>query len=194
MLFCHRDTIRLGISLLLHVAQRSPSFRELTIDGVDPYDYDHDYNTQAEFHFGPLLESNVQLGIMLASQLEVLHFNGDHVNCSFLDLARTFSRLFSHSTSSPVLKSLTFDVAAHPRSWLNTRHLVRGTKLLFNRFPSLIHFTLNGNPYDAYEGTSYDFSELAPKWYVHWTISQLKQDTFRELSYRHRPNSLEVWL
>ena len=180
--------------LLLHIAQRAPRFRELIILGVDPFDSTHDYNKTAEFHFGPLLANNRQLGIILASQLEVLHFEGTHLNCSLPDLARTFDRLFAHSTSSPVLKTLTFYVGAHPRSWLNTRRLMRGTQLLFNRFPSLIHFTLNCDPHDAYKGTMYDFSILAPQWHVHWTVSQLARDILRTLSYRHRPNSLEVWL
>ena len=194
MFSSHRDTIRLGISLLLHIVQRSPRFRELIIDGVDPFDSDHDYNKQVEFYFGRLLANNRQLGIILASQLEALRFHGGGVDCSFLDLARTFDRLFSHSTSSPVLKSLTFDVGAHPHSRLNTRHLVRGTQLVFGRFPSLIHFTLNDYPYDACKGTTYDFSELAAEWYDHWRMSQRTQNTFRALSYRHRANSLEVWL
>ena len=194
MFSSHRDTIRLGISLLLYIAQRSPRFRELSIDGVDPSDSDQDNNKQAEFYFNRLLANNRQLGSILASQLEVLRFHGGDVDCSFLDLARTFDRLFSHSKSPPVLKSLAFDVGAHPRSWLNTCHLVRGMKLLFDRFPSLIHFTLNGYPYDAYKGTIYDFSELAAEWYDHWTMSESGQDIFRTLSYRYRPNSLDVWL
>ena len=194
MFSCHRNTVNVVISLLLHIAQRSPRFRELIIDAADSFDSNFEPRGQVEFHFGHLLETNAQLGIILASQLEVLHFNGEHVNCSLLDLAQTFDRLFSHSTSPPVLKSLTFDVGADPRWWLNTRHLIRGTQLVFNRFPSLIHFILNGCPYEAYEGTIYDFSELAEEWYAQWRMSESKQNRFRALSYRHRPNSLEVWL
>ena len=154
-----------AITLLLHIAQRSPRFRQLQ------FDRDFPHRDPVEFHFGPLLASNREMGIRLASQLEVVHFNGEHVNCSVLDLAQTFDQLFSHSTSSPDLKSLTFDVGAHPRSWLNTPHLMRATTLLFNRFPSLIHFTLNCSPYDAYKGTIYDVSILAPEWHVHWSVS-----------------------
>ena len=190
----HRNTVKVAIPLLLHIAQRSPRFCELIIDAVDAFDSACPNSGQREFHFEQLLATNAQLGIILASQLEVLHFNGGEINCALFDLAQTFNRLFSHSTSSPVLKSLTFEVGTHPRSWLDTHHLIRGTQLLFNCFPSLIHFSLIGCPYEAYKGTLQDFSTLAPEWYVHWTMSQLKQNTFRELSYRHRPNFLEVWL
>ena len=190
----HRNTVNVAIPLLLHIAQRSPRFCELIIDAVDAFESACPNSGQREFHFEQLFETNVQLGIILASQLEALHFNGVEVNCSLLALARMFDGLFSHSASPPVLKSLTFEVGEHPRSWLNTHHLIRGTQLVFNRFPSLIHFTLNGYPYDAYKGTIYDLSELAPKWYAQWRMSQSKQGTFRELSYRRRPNSLEVWL
>jgi hypothetical protein len=190
----HRTTVNVAISLLLHIAQRSPRFRELIINAADAFDGGCPNGAQVEFHFGHLLETNVDLGIILASQLEVLHFNGEEVNCSLLDLARTFDGLFSHSTSPPVLKSMTFEVGEHPRSWLNTRHLIRGSQLLFDRFPSLIHFTLKGYPHDAYKGTIYDFSNLAPRWYAHWRMSQSRQNTFRELTYRHRSNSFDVWL
>lgn len=193
MFSSHRTTVNVAISLLLHIAQRSPRFRELIINAADAFDGECPIGAQVEFHFGHLLVTNVQLGIVLASQLQVLHFNGEEVNCSLLDLAQTFDGLFSHSSSSPILKSLTLEVGEHPRSWLDTHHLIHGTQLLFSRFPSLIHFILRGYPHEAYEGTIYDLSELAPKRYAQWRMSQSKQDTFRALSYRHRPNSLEVW-
>ena len=70
----HRDTTYLAISLLLHTTQRSQRFPELIIIGVDLFESGHDYNKKAEFHFGHLLATNIQLGIILTSQLELLHF------------------------------------------------------------------------------------------------------------------------
>ena len=194
MFSSHRDKIHIAISLLFHIAQRSPRFRELKIVGVDPFDRDHVYTKQAEFHFGHLLGRNHQLKIILASQLEVLHFDGEHLDCSFLDLVLIFDQVFSCSISPPVLKSLQFEVGAHPSSWLHKFHLLCGTRMLFDRFPSLIHFTLIGHPYDVYDETIYNFSELAAEWYDHWRMSQSRRDTFRILSYRYRPNLLDVWL
>jgi hypothetical protein len=197
LFFNCRDAVNLTIPFLLHIAQRSPRFRELYIDIADPFDCvpetNDDVYHNVAVHFGSLLSTNVELGIILASQLEVLSVNGNYVNFSLLDLARIVDALFSHSTSLPVLKSLTFDVDAHPCTWLTVQHLIRGTTLMFNCFPKLIHFSLNCQPYDAFKETIYDFSNLASEWYVKWTMSKSSR-MFRTLTYRHRPNSLDIWL
>ena len=138
MFFRHRTTVNVAISLLLHITQRSARFRELVIDAVDRVDTATENGGQVEFHFRHLLETNVELGILLASQLKVFHFNGEGVHCSFLDLAQTFDRLFSYSTSPPVLTSIR------------------------------IH-----DPF-------------------HFELSQSRQKPVRTLSYRFRPNSLDV--
>ena len=80
MFSSHRTTVNVAISLLLHIAQRSPRFRELIINVADAFDGDCSNSGQHNFHFEHALMTNVQLQIILASQLKVLHFNGEQID------------------------------------------------------------------------------------------------------------------
>jgi hypothetical protein len=163
---------------LLHVAQRSPYFRELHI--------------KSDLDFGRVLSSNVELGILLASQLEVLSFTGDEANCSLLDLAKIVDTLFAHSSVSPCLKQLTFKVDAHPSSWLTVRHLIHGIGKMLDRFPELIRFNLHCQYASAFEERKYNLSELAPEWSV---LSSFQRPWMqRSYEYRRKPHMLEIWL
>ncbi len=167
-----------NIPHLLHVAQRSPHFRELHI--------------KSDLNFARVLSSNAELGILLASQLEILSFTGEEANCSLLDVTRIIDTLFSHSSLSPCLKQLTFNVDAHPSSWLTVRHLVRGIGKMLDRFPKLIRFNLHCQYTSAFEERRYNLSELAPRWSV---LSSLRQSWMqRSYEYRHKPHMLEIWL
>jgi hypothetical protein len=168
-----------NIPHLLHIAQRSPHFRELHIN--------------SDLDFGRILSANVELGILLASQLEILHFTGEQANCSLLDLARIIDTLFAHSSSPPCLKQLTFKVDAHPSSWLTVRHLVRGIGKMLDRFPKLIRFNLHCQYTAAFQEKKYNLSELAPAWSV---FSYLRRPSRMRNSYvyRHKPHKLEIWL
>ncbi len=117
-----------NIAHLLHIAKRSPNFRELYIE--------------SDLDFGRVLSSNIELGILLSSQITILYYKAKDADCSLQDLVQIVDTLFSHSTSTPRLKQLTLNVDGHPNSWLSTRHLVRWIKKVFKRFPTLIHFTL----------------------------------------------------
>ena len=167
-----------NIPHLLHIAQRSPHFRELHI--------------KSDLDFGRVLSLNVKLGILLASQLEVLCFTGDQANCSLLDLAKIIDKLFGHSSSPSCLKQLTFKVDAHPSSWLTVRHLVRGIGKMLDRFPKLNHFNLHCQYTEAFEEQKYNLSELAPAWSV---FSAFQRGCIRSsYVYRHKPHILEIWL
>ncbi|CAF4013473.1 unnamed protein product, partial [Rotaria sp. Silwood1] len=84
-----------GVLHLLHIAQRSPQLHELHIIGNS--------------HFGRILSLNVELGILFTSQLEVLYFTEKNFSCSLADLVQIINSLFSHSSSSPMLKQLRLD-------------------------------------------------------------------------------------
>jgi len=139
-----------------------------------------------------VLSSNVELGILLASQLEILSFTGEEANCSLLDVAKIIDTFFSHSSLSPCLKQLTFNVDAQPSSWLTVRHLVRGIGKMLDRFPELIHFNLQCQHTSAFQQRKYNLSELAPKWSV---FSSLRRPWMqRSYEYRHKPHMLQIWL
>jgi hypothetical protein len=167
-----------NIPHLLHIAQRSPHFRELHI--------------KSDLKFGRVLSSNVELGILLASQLEILCFTGKEANCSLLDLARIIDKLFAHSSSSPCLKQLTFKVDAHPSSWLTVRHLIRGIGKMLDRFPKLIRFNLTCQYTAAFQEPKYNLSELTPAWSVYSMFQRPWMK--RSYKYRHKPHMLEIWL
>ncbi len=170
--------VGVNIPHLLHIAQRSPRLRELQI-GAD-LDYSH------------VLSSNVQLGILLASQLEILHFTAENANSSLGDLAQIVDTLFGYSISPPCLKQLTLNVDGHPSSWVSTRHLVRWISKVLKRFPALIHFSLYCEKNEAFQDSIYSLSELADKWYA---ISSATQPNWNmSLTYRHKPHSLDIWL
>jgi hypothetical protein len=136
---------------------------------------------------------NVELGILLISQLEVLYFTAKDSNCSLGDLVRIVDTLFSHSSSaSPVLKQLTLYVDGHPSQWLSAHHLVDEIGKIMDRLPALIHFTLYCVPNPAFEERIYNLSELAPEWYVRSLLSRPTMNG--QLNYRHKPNSLDIWL
>ncbi len=163
---------------MLHVAQRSPHFRELHI--------------KSDLNFARVLSSNVELGILLASQLEILSFTGEEANCSLLDVAKIIDTFFGHSSLSPCLKQLTFNVDAQPSSWLTVRHLVRGIGKMLDRFPKLIRFNLHCQYSSAFQQRKYNLSELALKWSV---FSSLRRPWMqRSYEYRHKPHMLEIWL
>ncbi|CAF1421910.1 unnamed protein product [Rotaria sp. Silwood1] len=76
-----------NIAHLFHIANRSPYFRELYIE--------------SDLDFGRALSSNVELGILLSSQIEILYFKTKDADCSLKDLVRIVDKLFSHSPSTP---------------------------------------------------------------------------------------------
>jgi hypothetical protein len=166
-----------NIPHFLHIVQRSPHLRELHIE--------------ADLDYSRVISSNVQLGILLGSQLEILYFAAKEANTSLGDQVQIVDTLFGYSTSPPCLKKLTINVIGHPSLWLSTRHLVRWIDKVFKRFPALIHFTLFCQHAEAFKGT-YSLSELAPEWYA---ISSLTQRNWNSsLNYRHKPHSLDIWL
>jgi hypothetical protein len=71
---------------LIHIAQRSPYFYELYID--------------ADLDYGRILSLNVELGILLISQLEKFYFTAKDSNCSLGDLVQIVDTLFSYFSSS----------------------------------------------------------------------------------------------
>jgi hypothetical protein len=167
-----------NISHLIHIAKRSPNFRELYIE--------------SDLDFGRALSSNVELGILLSSQLEILYFNAKDAGCSLRDHVRIVNTLFSHSTSTPRLKQLTLNIDGHPDSWLSTRHLVRWIGKVFKRFPALIHFTLYCQHKEALQDSLNNLSRLASEWYVISSLSRPRWNS--SLNYRHKPHSLDIWL
>ncbi|CAF1040321.1 unnamed protein product [Adineta steineri] len=168
-----------NIPYLLHIAHRSPYFRELHI--------------KSDVDFGRVLASNTELGILLSSQLEILSFTGEQENCSLRRLVNIVDKLFSHSSSSsPCLKQLTFKVNAHPSSWLTVHNLVRGIGKMFDRFSKLNRFNLHCPEYSIFQEEKYSLSELAPYWSV---LSSLRRPwIIHSYEYRHKPHMLEIWL
>ncbi|CAF4162112.1 unnamed protein product, partial [Adineta steineri] len=176
---CFSGIVGDNIPYLLHIAHRSPYFRELHI--------------KSDVDFGRVLASNTELGILLSSQLEILSFTGEQENCSLRRLVNIVDKLFSHSSSSsPCLKQLTFKVNAHPSSWLTVHNLVRGIGKMFDRFSKLNRFNLHCPEYSIFQEEKYSLSELAPYWSV---LSSLRRPwIIHSYEYRHKPHMLEIWL
>ncbi|CAF4986031.1 unnamed protein product [Rotaria sp. Silwood1] len=166
-----------NIAHLFHIAKRSPYFRELYIE--------------SDLDFGRALSSNVELGILLSSQIEILYFKTKDADCSLKDLVRIVDKLFSHSPSTPRLKQLTLNIDGHPDSWLSTRHLIRWLGKIFKRFSKLIHFTLYCQHEKFLQDSSNNLSHLAPEWYIMSSLSRPRW--ISSLNYRHKPHSLDIW-
>ncbi|CAF3143271.1 unnamed protein product [Rotaria sp. Silwood2] len=167
-----------GVLHLLHIAQRSPQLRELYIIGNS--------------HFGRILSLNVELGILLTSQLEVLYFTEKNFNCSLADLVQIINSLFSHSSSSPMLKQLRLDFGEHPSSWFPIDHFVEEIEKILNRFPALIHLTLHCTHGELFFNKLYNLSELAQESYIRLLLSRSNMNG--RLSYRNKSNSFDIWL
>ncbi len=135
---------------------------------------------------------NVELGILLTSQLEVLYFTENNVNCSLADLAQIINALFSHSSSSPMLKQLKLDFCEHPSSWFTIDHFVEQIQKISNRFPALIHLTLHCSHGVLFSNKPYNLSELAQESYIRLLLSRSNMN--RRLTYRNTSNSFDIWL
>ncbi len=167
-----------NIPQLLHIIQRSPQFRELHIESTMKY--------------ARVLSSNIELGILLINQLEVLHFTVQQSKNSFRKLLQIVDTLFGYSTSTSRLKQLTLIVKEQPGPWLSTKNIVRWLRKIFKRFPGLIHLNLSCRQTQAYENSQYNFSELCFKWPVMYLIARQRPSGFIE--YRHNPHSIDIWL
>ncbi|CAF1320101.1 unnamed protein product [Adineta steineri] len=169
-----KDATNRNFPILLHVARRARRFCELEIE--------------ATLAFGLALSSNIELCKYLADHLEVLRFNGEDRISSFLQLVQVVDTIYSHSSSSSVpLKKLTIFVDAKPASWLTIEHFQKGLQVVFNRFPSLIHFTLYCCQIEQFTDTIYNLNELLSDWY-----SGVKCG--RSWSWRSQSNSFDLWL
>ncbi|UJR16999.1 hypothetical protein I4U23_003897 [Adineta vaga] len=173
------DVVGRRLTRLAHVIQCSPHFRELFIS------HNLDY--------ARALSLNEQLGVLLASKLQVLYYTTKtDSNSSLGNLAQIIDTLFSHSTSPPCLKELTLNIDGHPSSWLSIEHLIRWINKLFKRFPFLIHFTLYCRSAIEYDDPDYDLSNFASKWYFSSLINQRLRTG--QIQYRHKANSIDIWL
>ncbi|CAF4064315.1 unnamed protein product [Adineta steineri] len=169
-----KDAINRNFPILLHVARRAIRFCELEIE--------------ATLAFGLALSSNIELCKYLADHLEVLRFNGEDRTSSFLQLVQVVDTIYSHSSSSSLpLKKLTIFVDAKPASWLTIEHFQKGLQLVFNRFPSLIHFTLYCCQIEQFTDTIYNLNELLSDW-------SSGVNCGGSWSWRSQSNSFDLWL
>ncbi|UJR38668.1 hypothetical protein I4U23_031334 [Adineta vaga] len=163
-----------NLSTLLHVVQRATHFSELEV--------------QATLAFGLVLSSNIELCRYLADHLEVLRFCGEGRTCSFLQLVEIVDKIYSHSSSlSFPLKKLTIFVDADPSPWFTINHFQKGLQLVFDRFPSLIHFTLYCSRSERFNNTLYDLNQLLSEWYSGMNYG-------KSWSWRSKSNSFDLWL
>ncbi|CAF3473579.1 unnamed protein product [Rotaria socialis] len=144
-----KDAVTRNLPILFYVAQRAPRFCELEVEGTSA--------------FGVALSSNTELCRYISDHLEVLRFYGDARTNSFLGLAQVIDAIFSHSSSS--LKKLTIIADAAPALWLTLEHFQNGLRLVFNRFPALIHFTLYCCRVELSRSSVHNWTELASEWY-----------------------------
>ncbi|CAF3746272.1 unnamed protein product [Rotaria sp. Silwood1] len=165
------NQICLNLPILLYVAQRAPRFCELEV--------------QATLAFGLALSFNIELCTYLADHLEVLRFCSEDRTSSFLELVQVVDTIYSYSSSSS-LKKLTIFVDADPASWLTLDHFQSGLRLVFNRFPKLIHFTLFCCRIELFKNTIYDLTALASEWYKGMNCP-------RSWSWRSKPHIFDIW-
>jgi hypothetical protein len=135
---------------------------------------------------------NVELGILLSSQLEVFYFTEKYFDDSLADLVQIINTLFSHSSSSPMLKQLRLDFCDHPSSWFTIDHFVEQIEKIFNCFPALIHLTLTCTHGELFFNKPYNLSELAQESYIKLLLSRSNINS--RLSYRNKSNSFDIWL
>ena len=130
----------------------------------------------SNLNFGRIISLNVELGILLISQLEKLYFTAKDSNCSLDDLVDIIDLLFVPPSSSlPVLKELTLNVDGHPNAWLSAQHLVDQIGIIFRRFPKLIHFTLYCRQISAFEGRKICLLELIQNGFLSSLLSRTKK-------------------
>ncbi len=135
---------------------------------------------------------NVELGMLLTSRLEVLYFTAENSSGSIADLVQIINALFSHSSSSPILKQLILDFSEHPSSWFAIDHFVEQIEKILNRFPALIHLTLHCAHGELFFNKPYNLSELAQESYIRLLLSRSNMNG--RLSYRNKSNSFDIWL
>jgi hypothetical protein len=166
------------LTRLAHVIRCAPKLRELHIE------HDLDY--------ARALSSNAELGILLATKLDVFRYTTKEAESSLGDLARLVDVLFSHSTAPPRLKELTLNIDGHPSAWLSMEHLVQWISQLAKRFPALIHFTLYCQPIELYERDKYSLTRLVAQ----RSLTCLLGGRIRTgpIEYRSKPHSLDIWL
>ncbi|CAF2975513.1 unnamed protein product [Rotaria sp. Silwood2] len=175
------ETIGENIPLLLHIAQRAPYFREFYIEG--------------NLKLDRILSSSVQLGILFMSQIEIFSYTAQNSNYSLGDLVKIVDRLFAHSSSSslsPILKELTLNIDGPPSSWLTVDHLFVHIEKILDRFPALIHFTLNCQHDTRSQNDTYNLLKLAPLW--HQRLLNSRPYLINSLEYRYKTYLLEIWL
>ena len=135
---------------------------------------------------------NAELGILLSSQLELFYFTDKYSHCSLTDLVQIINTLFSHSSSSIMLKQLRLGFSEHPSLWFTIDHFVEQIEKILNRFPSLIHLTLHCAHGELSSNKLYNLSELAQASYIRLLLS--RSNMSGRLTYRNNARSFAIWL
>ncbi|CAF4754304.1 unnamed protein product, partial [Rotaria magnacalcarata] len=76
-----------------------------------------------------------------------------------------------------------------PSSWLNVDHLFVHIEKILDRFPALIHFTLNCQHDAKSQNDAYNLLKLAPLW--HQRLLNSRPYLINSLEYRYKTNLLE---
>lgn len=161
------------VGSLVRLIRCAPQLRELSVQ------HDLDYLRA--------LSANVELGVLLASKLDVFSYRVLDGRGSLADLARLIDALFRHSTTPSRLKELRLDIDGQRRTCLSKKHFVQWITQLLHRFPALIHFNL-----DCYRKAQYNLTRFITNESLQSLfLEQLRRDS---VEYQLTPHSLCIWL